>query len=369
MAYTKRGLIVAFALLVCVFLMPATALAQDHDTTDSEYGIPPQTSYTSGEETAPATLPEPVAAVRVWRNTMLSQRNLSRRQEGLDIINPIVPDIAPAFGPEYALINEQISEVVTNLISEARRVRARNIAFDFEHHVSGDIVSIVIFADLASATPPRTLARSVNFSLQDGRILSMNEAMGMNIIPLTERILADKIRRDPARYYAALYAPLESQAFYITGPATGGELVLLFDGLRLSSQYGGVDSISLRRANIHTVTITRSEYFVRSNGYSLMMLPVAQVARGLGYEVGWDSEERRVYIKRNSRLLAEFWPGDNHYAVVGAQPRSLEAAPELRSNDRTYVPITFFDHILPLTTYSIDAMGSITFIAYLDSTN
>ncbi|MCL2217798.1 MAG: copper amine oxidase N-terminal domain-containing protein [Defluviitaleaceae bacterium] len=307
------------------------------------------------------------ARSRVWNDDMLSERRLNRRIYGLDILNP-VPDMTPAFGEGYVLINQQINEVVTQIINEASRVRARGVAFDFDHHVSGDVVSIVIYADV-SATPQRMLVRSVNFSLNDGRVLSMNEAMGEKIVPLTERLLVERIRRDPARYYAALYAPLESQAFFVTD----AELVLLFDGLRLSSAYGGIDSIRLTRRNIRVTTIARSDYRVHINGYRLMFIPAGDVVKALGYEAVWVGEDNRVDIRRNNRTIIQFWPGspyspgENRYVLAGAaQPRTLEAAPRMYNN-RAYVPITFFEQLLPLTTYSIcpDA-GSITFLAYLE---
>ena len=362
---TVARAIFTFVLLVSVFLMSATVFARNDYIFEPDEDASHDEWPTFAPSPTPTPAPVTITSRRAWSNDMLSERTLSRRQEGLDIRNPI-PDMTPIFGAGYDLINEQINEVVTHMISEARRVRARDIAFDFEHYVSGDIVSIVIYAEVSSA-PPRTLVRSVNFSLTDGQLLTMNDAMGMNIIPLTERILADKIRRDPARYYVALSAPLTSQAFYMTGGASS-ELVLLFDGFRLSSSYGGIDSIRINRNSVRTTTITISDYHWRHNGYSLMMIPIGHVGRELGYSVTWMNGERRVDISRNGRTIIEIWPDENNFVVVGVRQRSLEAAPEMRNN-LVYVPITFFDQIFPLTTYSVDPMnGSITFIAYLDST-
>jgi len=329
---------IAILLIVSVLLMPAGVFGNDVDDE--------MTHEESQQE-------------RTWRANMLSERTLSRRQDGLDIRNPI-PDMTSAFGDGYALINEQISEAVTQIISEASRVRARSVSFSFDNYVAGDVISIVIYADV-SATPQRMLVRSVNFSLATGQILSMNEAMGMDIIPLTERVLRERILSDPARYMAAMYTSLEGQAFYMTST----ELVILFDGLRLSAQYRGIDSIRLIRRNIHTTTIARNDYRVHTNGYRLMFIPVGSVVRALGYDVGWNGEDddRHVYIERNGHRLIQLWPNENQYFIVGSQPRALESAPRIY-DDRTYVPITFFDHILPLTSYSISSGGSITFLAY-----
>jgi len=58
-------------------------------------------------------------------------------------------------------------------------------------------------------------------------------------------------------------------------------------------------------------------------------------------------------------------PGVNNYQLDGVFQRSLEAAPEQRNGGSIYVPISFFDQILGITIYDIDAQGNITFMTYL----
>jgi hypothetical protein len=301
-----------------------------------------------------------------WSSDMLNHRELFGRQEGLDI-RGTVPRISMVFD-SASLINSHIDDyIVTSLVAEARRLRARSITFYFEFHTTDDVISLVIFADVAT-TLPHTLVRSVNFCTYTGSIFNMNEAMDMAITPLAERILAEIIRANPERYYAALSSNIP-EAFFLTR----NRLVILFDGFRLSTQVATESTIELTRRNIRSTSLRINEY--RPDGpYGLKMIPLRYVlADRLDYDVRWydyETGRRRIVISRNEIDLIELSPDDNEYIVHGTQRRSLEVAPqifvdEFTGEERTYVPITFFDQILPLTTYTIDRNGRITFLAYL----
>jgi hypothetical protein len=355
-----RGAIIIFALFV-LLSVPVHARPWDNLIPASSTGtfhFPP-----FNFSTIPIAQPTP----RGWQSSMLSDIELTRRQEGLDIRGR-VPVIANSF-ESSALLNSHINdEIVTPLIAEARRLRARTISFRYEYHPADNIVSIVIYANVATSLP-HTLVRSVNFCMTSGKILSVNEAADMEIAPLAERILAEKIRSNPERYYAALSAPLAGQAFFITPD----KLVVLFDGFRLSTRVGDVDTIELHLENITTVILTPDDY--RADGpYGLKMIPLREmVVRRLSYSLR-SNADRSVTISRNDVDLIELRNGDNDYIVLGTQRRSLEAAPQIFETTvdgiaipRTYVPITFFDQILPLTTYTIDTDGNITFLAYFSN--
>jgi hypothetical protein len=298
-------------------------------------------------------------APRSWRSEMLDSRQLPRRQEGLDI-RGTVPEISEAFISANELNSYIMEEIITPLIGEARRLRARAVSFHYDYFPTDDVISIVIYANVVT-TLPHTLVRSVNFCAFGGQILSMNDAAKKEIIPLAERILAEKIRSNPERYYAAFSAPLSNQAFYFTHD----RLVILFDGFRLSTRNGEVDSIELVLSNINTVVLSADEY--RQDGpYGLKMIPLRAMLEGqFGLEVEWDALERRATIRRDSQDFIVLHANDNEYIVLGtpSQRRSLEAAPQM-IDDRMYIPITFFDQIMPRTTYHVDEDGYIHFLAY-----
>jgi hypothetical protein len=304
---------------------------------------------------------------RGWRTELLSERSLTRRQEGIDIRGQI-PDILQAFIAAEAINSHISTEVVDTMVAEARRLRARTITFSFEFYETEDIVSILIFADVLTTLPHR-LVRSVNFNVFDGSILCKQEATGMDIIPLAERLLEEIIRSNPEHYYAALSAPLENQAFLITNE----RLTILFDGFRLSTRVGDVQEVEIIFSNIKTVTLTPDDY--RPDGpYGLKMIPVrAMLGDQLGFDIYWNAAYRYAIISRNNIDIIRLTADDNEYLVFGTQRRSLEAAPQMFFSQfngyRMYVPITFFDQILPLTTYTIDAFGNITFLSYIETTS
>ena len=301
----------------------------------------------------------------VWNQEMILERRFETRVEGLGIRGSL-PEIAGSYPPSQVL-NELISEIERSLISNARRLRARDIAFSYTVRPMGELVSIIIYADVESAIN-RAFVQSVNFNHRTGRVMSLNDAMGMDIRPLLDRILTDMIRRNPERYYAALRGPMVPQAFY----KNAANLVLLFDEFQLSSFAGGISRIELRRDRIRTFPIAphlyRTDLSSGDNVYNVKMMPLRLILGELGYDPPRMIFEpvQVIQVFRNGQLRVEMWLGENNYQVhgVGAQMRSLEAAPQLE-NGVVYVPITFFDQILSMTTYSIDALGNVTFIAYI----
>ena len=386
--YKRRLLFLPLA-LICLILTPVTALASDDDFPPDDWPgsftapgvtpqIPPNSQLPNGnnpvdwddtyyEWTAPdANWGVPVRVTTEpgirWNVGMHTREEFDRRQEGLDI-RGYLPSISPEFSAHIKL-NNHIDDARHSLISEARRVRARSITFWYEYHETDSLISIVIFAEVSSVIS-RTLVYSINFDPFNGNLLTMNQALNMDIIPLAERILTERIRREPESYYAAHSVPLHGRAFFITRDR---RLVILFDEFQLSSTRAGFATIELRLDNIVTSTLLPGEYHnPRENGYNLRMIPLGRVVRELGYTATSIQDEQglRIEVWRGSRLITTMRPGVNDYSVQGFQSRSLESAPYL-SNDRTYVPITFFDQILPLTTYTINGGGAIVFLSYLD---
>ncbi|MCL2199774.1 MAG: copper amine oxidase N-terminal domain-containing protein [Defluviitaleaceae bacterium] len=337
-----RGAMIAFVLFG-MLLSPADVFA-NHTISDFIEDVPPPGNWDGNIS-------------RSWNSNMRTERPLTRRQDGISIQGTI-PVAGYSFDSAH-MINAEIESIVDSLIAEARRLRARAISFSHEYHSTDEVASFVIFANVIT-TLPHTLVQSVNFSVSDGRLLSMDEATGMNIIPLAERILSDIIRSNPERYYAALSAPLASQAFYLTH----SQLVILFDGFRLSTRMGEAAAIELSLRNIRTVVLSQGEY--RPDGpYGLKMIPLRDVLHyRLGYNVRWCYDTSRAVISHGGVDIIELRPGDNEYIIFGTQRRQLETAPESIGGS-IYVPITFFDEILPLTTYTIGFDRSITFLSYL----
>ena len=299
--------------------------------------------------------------VPAWQENMSDTYLREERRQGLDITGE-TPIILEYFGPAYAMLNDEIEIAVESLIEGTRRIRARSIDFEYEIFPTYDVVSVVIIATTRAVTD-RTSVTSVNFDPRTGELMSLTDAMGMDITPLAEGIIADMIRQDPATFYAAFTAPPTGQAFYLTEYS----LVLLFDEFQLSSVPGAQRAIELTLANIQVFTIPRYAYRISQDRYEIKMMPLRQILLSMGYsdeDIVWDETEKVATIMRNGRAIITLSDGENNFQLNGILQRSLEAAPEIVNNNM-YVPISFFDQILGLTAYNIDEQGNIMFISYL----
>ncbi len=77
-------------------------------------------------------------------------------------------------------------------------------------------------------------------------------------------------------------------------------------------------------------------------------VPVRKYAEGLGYKVEWFGETYTVQIS-NDAVSANFKIDEDMYYATGADAKALGAASKL-INDTTYVPVSFFEDILGVTT-------------------
>ena len=287
----------------------------------------------------------------------ITTRNLPPRIEGLNISGE-VPELIPAAGTFYNSINERIDEVFSALLADARRVRARSVAFSFEAYQSGNIVSIVLEARVSSVIS-RTLVRSINFCSRTGHAVTLRNALDMDIVPLASRILADNMRRNPEHFYS-IPTTLDHQAFFVDNNG----LTIFFDEFQLSAMVSGVVTLELLHENIRVATITEEQTLSRGNGYNLVMVPLSAVASQFGFTPDWNPATRRAVILNGDEEVAWMRIGINSYHTSAGQ-RSLEAAPFLVQG-HTFVPITFFTQIFPLTVYSIDSDGNIVFLTYAE---
>ena len=301
------------------------------------------------------------SSVAVWRQDMHETEILERRDQGLDVRGQ-QPVLLECFGPAYSCINDEIEDAVNSLIEGTRRIRARSITFDYEIFYTNDVVSIVIFATTRAVTD-RTSVASVNFNPHTGALVTLVEAMGMDITPLAEGIIADMIRSDPATYYVAFSAPPTGQAFYLTNDV----LVLLFDEFQLSSAPSSTRAITLRLTNIKSFSIAYHDYRISQDRYEIKMMPLRQILTGMGYSDNdfiWNPDGKEATILRNGRPMVTLVAEENNFLLNGVLQRSLETAPVLDSGTM-FVPVSFFDQILGLTAYNIDEQGNIMFMTYL----
>ena len=291
-----------------------------------------------------------------------NERTFPTRLEGMDIQGEFPSRFTSSFSPSYYIINERVDEVINLLISDAIRVRAREITFSYEIERTERIASILIYAYVESVIS-RTLVRSINLRPATGDFLTIRDVMDVDIVPLAQRLLADRMRQLPEHYYAAQTVSLPDQAFYVNSRG----ITILFDEFQLSAMVGDVRRLQIRTRNIRTITIESVQTWLGGD-YDLLMVPLRDVVEGLGYTVRWIPETRTAEIlcsplEAGGHVLAWVIVGENEY-FTPVMHRSLESAPYLIDGN-TYVPLSFFDQILTHTIYNIDSYDNITFMAYL----
>jgi len=271
-----------------------------------------------------------------------------------------VPLVLPEIGVFYNDINIHIGATVDSLLHGARSMRARSITFDFETFRTSCTVSVLLRASVSSLIS-HTLVRSINFCPHTGVLVTAAEVTDFDIIPLAVRILREHMRRSPEFFYRTQSIDMANQTFFKTDDG----ITFLFDEFQLSSMVSGVFPLELSYSRIQMATISVEQLLPNDHAYNLMMVPLRTVAQQLGYHVEWvyGRVEVSLYTEDYRQLLIGVYPNVNEYHVQG-HVRSLEAAPYNR-NGYIYVPITFFEQIMPLSVYSLDAFGNITFLAYL----
>lgn len=305
----------------------------------------------------------PLSTISAKAADIHGPRDLPNRQMGLNI-HGTVPDILPSVGSFYSQINSHITETVDGLIRGARGMRARSITFDYEILHTDCTVSVLIRASISSLIS-HTLVRSVNFCPHTGELLTARQVSHIDVIPLAERILREQLRRSPEFFYRTQSINMEQQAFFKTEDG----ITFLFDEFQLSSLVSGVFPLELLYSHMQTASIGIDQLLPNDHAYNLKMVPLRTVAQQLGYNVEWVNGRVEVSLDtaEGRQLLIWVYPDVNEYRMqvhMQEHTRSLEAAPYNRHGN-IYVPITFFDQILPLSIYSIDAFGNITFLAYL----
>ena len=294
----------------------------------------------------------------VWQNSFMSDITWTAREEGLEM-QVTIPELTEEYGPARFTVNNEIERVVEVRISAAKEAKARSIVFDYEVYYTDTMISIIILSTVTSFSS-REEVMSVNFEPQSGRLIPISEALGVDITPLAAKYLMEKIRLNPERFKADFNVLTGDTAFYLTE----SRLNLLFDELKLSTMADGITRISLELERIRSITVSREDYVIQPGGYNLKMMPLALICDGLGYHYSWFNYDRRVTVRRGDTVI-ELYPAENNYLVHGRKQRTLEAAPVILNN-RIYVPISFFDQILSLTTFAMDEDENIIFLTYLE---
>ena len=292
----------------------------------------------------------------VWSEVMLGYERIDTREEGLEMEGRI-PVLTTYAGSLQPRINIEIERLIANKVSDARAIRSRTLAFDYNDYFSEPYMSIILKSTTTSGSS-KTEVVSINFNTSTGELLNAADVVGSHVVQLADRLLVEMIRRNPERYNPGFTGMRPNQAFSITA----NEITFWFDEFQLAPGYEGVVSLSLRLTDIKEITLPWDQIHIREN-FNLKMIPLG-IVEDLGYILNWDCETRSARIYHDNELVIKLNPEINNYERAQRFIRSLEAPPEIRNGYYLYVPISFFDQILSLVAYSIEDQEHITFVSY-----
>ena len=254
-------------------------------------------------------------------------------------------------------LNSRIASAYSTLLSKAGET-ARTIDFSYEIIADANYVSILIRCKSVS-TFTRESYSCIVFSPKTEKLLTINDVLGPNGVRLANRIIASLVKAAPARFNPTIAEINNTQDFYMES----NTLVLMFDQFEIAPGAEGVVCVPIALKDVISFKMDKSEYYQSAATlFDVKMIPIRTIADAFGYDILWNGHTMTAELRKNGAFISSFTIGENSYAKSRTVKRRLETAPELRNN-RTHVPISFFEEVLGLLYYT-DAQGNIVFTDY-----
>ena len=254
-------------------------------------------------------------------------------------------------------LNAKISAAYTALLTKAGET-ARTIDLSYRIIADANYVSLLLNCKSTSTFSQESYSCIV-FSPKTGKILTITDVLGPNGTRLANGIIATAVKAEPKKFNATIKEITNTHDFYMENSV----LYLVFDQFEIAPGAEGVVRIPVVLSNVTNLTVPKKDYYLSSlSRFGVKMIPIRLVAEAFGYEVLWNSSQSTVEVRKGGTYISSFRINENSYYVGRNTRRRLETAPELLNN-RTHVPISFFEDILGILYYT-DANGNIQFTAY-----
>ncbi|MDR3090875.1 MAG: copper amine oxidase N-terminal domain-containing protein [Clostridiales bacterium] len=250
-------------------------------------------------------------------------------------------------------INDKIQGAARSKIDEAIKSRAKAISFyryDFKPG-GGDIINIVIYAEISSGNMARREAASVVFDKKEQKILGINDVVGANGAKLASAYVNSLRKKSPSKYVSSFSGISDGHDFFVTG----NELQILFDSYALTKGNSEIEIVKIPLSAFRSFKLQLEGEDMPANNLA-PLLPLRDVAENFGFSVEWKGAGQPISVSRGS-FETSVTIGVNEY-LKGSAVIKLESAPASH-NGATYVPITFFEEVLGLSYY-VDENGEAT---------
>ena len=275
-----------------------------------------------------------------------------------------IPTAQIAGNPELTAELEDRFNTQYNNFIRAHRASSLSLHFTTDVYISGaqseefeEFVSVVMGMEATSASIFAAASTTV-IRVADGEIITLAE-YAPNIIQLANNRIRDIIAQSP-RVFAANFQGIDANhPFFLED----NRLVLLFASAELRPAVRSLHFIELDIDNIRHAKIDDNGFIILPpEQYSTTMVRIRDALEMLGYTVTWNDEIRGVDIGFDGQIINSVFIDENAYTCRLGNPRTLEVAPMLHVG-RTYVPLSFFDEILGMST-TITSDGQIIISKY-----
>jgi hypothetical protein len=296
--------------------------------------------------------------------SFLSEKEVSRREEGLDIKGTL--PVVRGLHTLDTVLNDKINTIYQQKVSGAKESKARYLSFKYDFKKSKDIFSLLIYTSTTTASSKAEVS-SLNFNLTQEQIITVNDILGHNGLQLANKVISYKIKNDPDRFYPNFPGLQENHAFEVDGD----EVIFLFDAYQIAPGSQGIIRLSMNRQHIREFTAVKNDsYWSKDDSYGLKMISIRPLCSALEYTLIWNTTSHSITIQRQGEAPITMNIGKKEYMsarTTGSDKytkRTLEAAPMVVGG-ATYVPISFFDQVLDMVAYSMADDETIRFSTYL----
>lgn len=251
-----------------------------------------------------------------------------------------------------------------NNFVQTHMASAHSIDYTTSIYTFGRFVSVVVVKEAVSASANASVFTAVIDSTANN-IISLQE-YNVNALRLVNSHIRNIIAENPRGFVTGFTGISQGHPFYLNND---GELVIPFASAELMPENRDVHRVTLDTRNIIDVSLDENYFHtLPQNQYNTVMVRLAYVIGRFGYTTEWDADSRTVYIFRDGEQVSSVTIDNNAYYYGGTAPRELEVAPMLSSAGFTYVPLSFFDEILGISTV-VDSNGNIIMSKYASSIN
>lgn len=264
--------------------------------------------------------------------------------------------------------NAKVQKQVNQAIDDIFAMRLKNIedngngakfSYEIIENTTSGIISLLIYTEEESDSMNQYVD-TINFNADSIIKITDKNALDANGVKLANDYIVGIIKENPEKYSSNFKGIDENQDFYIDGK----KLILLFDKYEIAPGTEGITIIEMDYNNVININVKNSDYIIKPD-YKVKMIQLVQITdiKKLGYTLDWDAKTGAIEVSQNNRLVATMKIGSEFYSKGNRQKKALEYSPEIIDN-RTYVPISFFEEILDFTYYVYEN-GDIVFSKYL----